>query len=71
MFKKIELKCYVHIHVLRAHQVGLGKKWLCKNSKIRYSLRPILLFAYTDASITKICLDTSRLAKSIMGWREY
>jgi hypothetical protein len=36
-----------------------------------YSLRPILLFANTDVSITKICLDTSTLAKSIMGRREY
>jgi hypothetical protein len=36
-----------------------------------YSLRPILLFSKTDVSITKICLDTSILAKSIMGRREY
>jgi hypothetical protein len=36
-----------------------------------YSLRPILLFANTDASATKMCLNTSTLAKSIMGRREY
>jgi hypothetical protein len=36
-----------------------------------YSLRLILLFANTDVSITKMCLDTSTLAKSIMGRREY
>jgi hypothetical protein len=38
---------------------------------LRYSLRPILLFADTDVSTTKICLDTSVLAKSNMGRREY
>jgi hypothetical protein len=36
-----------------------------------YSLRPILLFANTDVSTTKMCLDTSILTKSIMGRREY
>jgi hypothetical protein len=36
-----------------------------------YSLRPILLFANTDVSTTKICLGTSTLTKSIMGRREY
>jgi hypothetical protein len=36
-----------------------------------YSLRPILLFANTDVSITGIYLDTSILAKSIMDRREY
>jgi hypothetical protein len=36
----------------------------------KYSLRPILLFANTDVSTTKMCLDTSILAKSIMGRRE-
>jgi hypothetical protein len=35
-----------------------------------YSLRPILLFANTDVSITKMCLDTSILAKSNMDRRE-
>jgi hypothetical protein len=34
-------------------------------------LRPMLLFANTDVSTTKMCLDTSILAKSIMGRREY
>jgi hypothetical protein len=34
-----------------------------------YSLRPILLFANTDVSITKMCLDTSILAKNNMGRR--
>jgi hypothetical protein len=36
-----------------------------------YSLRSILLFANTDVSTTKIYLDTSILAKSIIGRREY
>jgi hypothetical protein len=36
-----------------------------------YSLRPILLFANTDVSTTKMCLDTSILAKSIIGRREH
>jgi hypothetical protein len=36
-----------------------------------YSLRPILLFTNTDVSATKMCLDTSTLAKSIMDRREY
>jgi hypothetical protein len=40
-------------------------------SKLLYSLRSILLFANTDVSITKMCLDTSLLAKSIMSRREY
>jgi uncharacterized membrane protein YidH (DUF202 family) len=38
---------------------------------MHYSLRPILLFANTDVSIIKICLDISTLVKSIMGRREY
>jgi hypothetical protein len=38
---------------------------------ILYSLRPILLFANMDVCTTKICLDTSILAKSNMGRREY
>jgi hypothetical protein len=36
-----------------------------------YSLRPILLFVNTDVSTIKIYLDTSTLAKSIIGRREY
>jgi hypothetical protein len=32
-----------------------------------YSLRPILLFANTDVSSTKMCLDISILTKSTMG----
>jgi hypothetical protein len=36
-----------------------------------YSLQPILLFANMDVPITKMCLDTSILAKSIMGRMEY
>jgi hypothetical protein len=36
-----------------------------------YSLRPILLFANTDVCTTKMYLDTSILAKSIIGRREY
>jgi hypothetical protein len=34
-----------------------------------YSLRPILLFASTDVSTTKMCLDTYIFTKSIMGRR--
>jgi hypothetical protein len=46
--------------------------WQCKiNSETIYSLRPILLFAKMDVSITKICLDTSILVKSNVGPREY
>jgi hypothetical protein len=41
------------------------------NSYFYYSLRPILLFANTDVSTTKMCLHTSTLAKSIMGRRKY
>jgi hypothetical protein len=37
----------------------------------KYSLRPILLFVNTDVSIIRMCLDTSVLAKSIMGRRKY
>jgi hypothetical protein len=36
-----------------------------------YSLRPIILFVNVDVSTTKMCLDTSILAKSIVGRREY
>jgi hypothetical protein len=36
-----------------------------------YSLRSIILFANMDISITKIYLDTSILAKNIMGQREH
>jgi hypothetical protein len=36
-----------------------------------YSLRLILLFANMDVSITKMYLDTSILAKNIIGRREY
>jgi hypothetical protein len=36
-----------------------------------YFLRLILLFANTDVSTTKMCLDISILAKSIMSQREY
>jgi hypothetical protein len=35
-----------------------------------YSLRPILLFTNMNVFITKMCLDTSVLAKSIMDQRE-
>jgi hypothetical protein len=34
-------------------------------------LRPIILFANTDVSTTKMYLDTSILMKSNMGRREY
>jgi hypothetical protein len=36
-----------------------------------YSLQLILLFANTDVSTTKMCLDISTITKSIMGRREY
>jgi hypothetical protein len=49
----------------------LGLLELVLQAENYYSLRPILLFANTDISITKICLDTSVLAKSIMGRRKY
>jgi hypothetical protein len=49
----------------KEEQVNNGKE------ENKYSLRSILLFANTDASTTKMCLDTSILAKSIMGRREY
>jgi hypothetical protein len=38
---------------------------------LRRECRPILLFANTDVSTTKMCLDTSILVKSNMGQREY
>jgi hypothetical protein len=37
-----------------------------KISKVTVLFRPILLFTNTDVYITKICLDTSILVKSIM-----
>jgi hypothetical protein len=42
-----------------------------KGDKNCYSLRPILLFANMDVPTTKMCLDTSVLAKSITGRRKY
>jgi hypothetical protein len=50
--------------LLRIYQVFIISFW-----QSNYSLRPILLFANTDVSITKTCLDTSILAKSIMDRR--
>jgi hypothetical protein len=44
---------------------------VCFIRSIDYSLRPILLFANTDVSTTKICLDITILAKGIMDRREY
>jgi hypothetical protein len=44
---------------------------LSRPKNMLYSLQPILLFANTDISIPKMCLDKSRLAKSIMSRREY
>jgi len=41
------------------------------HEKLMYSLRPILHFANTDVSITKMCLDSTILVKSIMSRREY
>jgi hypothetical protein len=40
-------------------------------ASFNYFLEPVLFFANTDVSTTKMCLDTSILAKSIMDWREY
>jgi hypothetical protein len=40
-------------------------------TETNYSLRSILLFVITEVSTTKMCLDTSILANSIMGRREY
>jgi hypothetical protein len=39
--------------------------------QLYYSLRPILPFANTDVSSTKMCLDTSVFAEGNMGWKEY
>jgi hypothetical protein len=48
-------------------------EWLCSDWEVNdnYSLRPILLFVNMNVSTTKMCLDTSVLAKSNMGRREY
>jgi hypothetical protein len=40
-------------------------------AKKSYSLRSILLFIYTDVSITKMSLDKFVLATIIIGQREY
>jgi hypothetical protein len=50
---------------------SINTKWHINSNKKTYSHRLILLFANTDVSTTKMCLDTSILAKSIMGRREY
>jgi hypothetical protein len=55
---------FLHRQVTNCNALRLIKR-------ISYSLRFILLFANTDVSITKICLDASTLAKSIMDWRDY
>jgi hypothetical protein len=58
------LRCAVHACPTNwFHWLHLAEYW--------YSLRPILLFANTNVSTTKTCLDTSILAKSIMSRREY
>jgi hypothetical protein len=62
------LDTYVWLFIMYIH-VNLYKVEIT-NLKWRYSLRPILLFTNADVSITKMCLDTSILAKSIMGRRE-
>jgi hypothetical protein len=49
---------------------GHQSSYLTKLVVIKYSLRLILLFANTDVSTIKICLDTFVLAKSIMDRRE-
>jgi hypothetical protein len=43
---------------------------VANRSSCLYSLRSILLFINTNVFITKMCLDTSVLTKSIMGRRE-
>jgi hypothetical protein len=48
----------------------VGQRYRIKQEQLNYSLRPILLFANTDASIIKICLDTSILTKSNINRRE-
>jgi hypothetical protein len=50
-----------HLDAGRVHELRAS------STKPIYSLRPILLFANTNVSIIKMCLDTSVLAKSIMG----
>jgi hypothetical protein len=52
-------------------KMSIDEPWIAKLSLQRYySLRPILLFANMDVSITKMCQDTSILTKSIIDWRE-
>jgi hypothetical protein len=46
--------------------VGGANGWRCS-----YSLRPIILFANIYVSRHLLVVDTSVLAKSNMGWREY
>jgi hypothetical protein len=59
------------LHVAQGIRYCLSPVIYILQLKIRYSLRPILLFANTVVSTTKMCLDTSTLAKSIMGQRGY
>jgi hypothetical protein len=49
---------------------GVARQF-CVPTAFCYSLRSILLFANTDVFTTKMCLNTSILAKSNMDWREY
>jgi hypothetical protein len=60
---------FVFIFIYYVVNPSLGSSLVKEKSS--YSLQPILLFANTDISITKMCLDTSILAKNIMGQREY
>jgi hypothetical protein len=68
---------YVKMHIHVVFEMWKCKHMRCMRCTIKmyfsfllvyliYSLRPILLFANTD-----VCLDTSVLAKSNMGRREY
>jgi hypothetical protein len=60
----------IPLHVVHVHKVVSRKtdilRGLCKNDKILYFLRPILLSSNIDVSTIIIYVDTSKLAKTIM-----
>jgi hypothetical protein len=64
------MNCFRNFNIYKAYLYENSESFW-KSKMIKYSLRSILLFSNTDISTTKMCLDTSILAKSIMGRREY
>jgi hypothetical protein len=58
---------YLYFINYRYITLFLWKEW----KHIHYSLRPILPFANTDLSSTKMCLNKSIFMKGNMGRREY